>query len=145
MKIVPKKKSKKVPLEKQIISDKAFNRFREILESGEKLALRVASGSMRPLIQTGEVIFLEKTDLPRVFDIIVFRQKSKLICHFIKQMNTSPDSNGERVYITGGLADLNLEDMPVPQSEILGIVVSHSLSRVTRARILMRRLFSRNR
>ena len=94
--------------------------FRELLERGRELRVRVTGRSMAPFLRGGEILTLVKVPPPslRRGDLILFARVSgppKL--HRI--IKVKRHSDGARVFITGGdaLADY---DAPVHDGEIVG-------------------------
>ncbi len=132
-----------IKLERTKVSEEQFQDLRKLLGSEKFVGFKVVSGSMEPVIKTGEMIVIEKSEVLKRFDIVVFRQNSLLICHFIKFINRTPDSNGDPVYVTSGMANPVREDLPVPLGEILGTVVSHRLGRFFRFRFIVGKILSR--
>jgi signal peptidase I len=86
---------------------------------------RIATGSMEPLIIVGDIIKVEAVKLEQLqkFDIIVFYQHEKLICHFV--WHKSRFGNQDEV-ITKSL--IGGEDLPIKKEFILGRVTNFQLS-----------------
>ncbi len=113
------------------------------LEHRGQLEMRVVSGSMEPLIMTGELITIKKATAPlKRFDIIVFWNGDRLICHYIQHINRMVSDDAQKVVITGGLKFSNV-DLPCRSENILGIVSSHALSPLTRLKIVTTDLWRR--
>jgi signal peptidase I len=96
---------------------------------------KIVSGSMIPVIQIGEEIVVEvkATELKR-FDIIVFVQHEKLICHFLWTMNrvVEPKLMQTRSMIGG-------RDIPISEDDYIGKVVSHRLNWWHKLKIILTR------
>lgn len=93
----------------------------EVMEKGGELSLRVASGSMQPLIQPGDRVTLKHADVDQVKfgDIIVFRQQEVLVVHrVIGRLRI----DGRTFFLQKG--DSNLAASPVPSDDVLARVVA---------------------
>ncbi len=107
-------------------------------EEFEKLKLlpiyksQVVSGSMEPVIRTGEEILIDvgNVDL-KPFDIIVFYFDEKLICHFLWRKNRIAHPILYQTRNMQGSADL-----PITEEFILGKVISHRISLWRRLKLL---------
>ena len=103
----------------------SFAQLKKKLRSEENYTFKVVSDSMAPIINVGDEI---KVDLSTkefsVFDIIVFLQNEKLVCHVVlkKQSEFEPGSIITAPYKYSKL------DFPVAPDCILGLVSSHKLS-----------------
>lgn len=107
-----------------------FKELKEFLKYQKKIRTEVVSGSMEPLIMTGDSVYVEPVqdigELKR-FDIILFLYNKILVCHVIWHLNHLPNAEGERVFITRGIRS-KYDDLPVPYSHVLGIVKEPRLS-----------------
>lgn len=94
----------------------------------------IITGSMEPLIPVGTtiVVAVDHQDLKR-FDIVVFYQDEKLICHFLWQMSRTvkPILLQTRNLLTLG------HDYPIKEENYLGKVVSHKLRLRDKLRVLL--------
>lgn len=92
-----------------------FKLLQSKLAAGESLKLRIASDSMLPLLKVGEVIEVKKADLNSIqkFDVVVFFQDDKLMCHFVWSMQ------GDQL-ITKSLKDPKSVDWPISEAAFLG-------------------------
>ncbi len=84
---------------------------------------RVITGSMVPVIKIGEdiVVDVKARELKR-FDIIVFIQDKKLICHYLWNINQVVEPRLMQTRnMSGGL------DFPIPEKDYIGKVVSHRM------------------
>lgn len=111
----------------------------EALKSSPFFKGVIVSDSMEPLIKTGDkiVVGIGDRDLKR-FDVIVFYNQGKLICHYLWAVNKiiEPILFQTRSLKYGG------KDMPVSFDDYLGKVVSHRLSRKDKFIIVLRKIFS---
>lgn len=85
---------------------------------------KIVTGSMIPVIKIGESIVVEvlSENLKR-FDIIVFRQNNKLVCHYVWNIN--------RIVTPRLIQTRNLQggyDYPISPEDYFGKVISHHLS-----------------
>lgn len=111
------------------LSLQQFHKIKEGIDDGHPYQFTVVTDSMAPLIQPPEQIIVVKhpESSYQKFDVIVFFEKERLVCHYISHINHLPSPEGEQVYITRGLKNTGT-DYPVSKSMILGLVVSHRLS-----------------
>jgi hypothetical protein len=100
---------------------------------------------MSPLIPVGGTI--EVKPLPpggvrelKTFDIVLTEMDDRLYCHYLTHVNDFPESDGSLLCVTRGLNNSD-EDIPVPDSHVLGQVVSHRISLGRRLLISARKLF----
>ncbi len=89
------------------------------------------TGSMAPLIPVGGTI--DVVPLPeggvralKTFDIVLTEQDDKLLCHYLVWVNECPEPDGTVLCVTRGLNN-DSEDMPIPDSSVLGLVTSHRI------------------
>jgi hypothetical protein len=101
-----------------------FEKLRTILELKKSVEAVIVSGSMEPLIKTGAKIKIQWIDdfsnLHR-FDVLVFWDGNKLVCHYLLHRNRVMTENNEDVFTMRGLRSKG-DDLPVAQSKILGKV-----------------------
>lgn len=100
----------------------------------EPINFRIVSDSMLPLIKVGEEISMIK--LPptlNIFDIIVFYDKGKLICHFVWQ--DQKQFNG--AVITRSLKDPYKNEVPRDYKNLLGWVPSKKISWTCKTKIIL--------
>lgn len=109
-----------------------FELLKNKLEDGP-IEIRIVSDSMLPLIKVGDTIsmFKKPTKL-KAFDIIVFFDVDKLVCHFI--WKDQKDFNGS--IITRSLKEPYKNEVPRNYKDIIGIVSSKKISSTTRIKIL---------
>lgn len=107
----------------------SYEDFKELKKNFDKFTkVRIITPSMEPLILINDMVVI--SPLPkdlndiRPYDILVFWQKNKLICHFfIKKENG--------MYITRGLNNKE-KDEPVQEDHLYGIVVKPKVGRIKR-------------
>jgi signal peptidase I len=106
------------------ISLEDFEFLKKLVVLKGSISATIESGSMEPLIMTGDKITISRIDnlaaLKR-FDIIVLWSGKILICHYVLHRNQVFKQNGENVIVTRGLRSRG-EDLPVDESRILGRV-----------------------
>jgi len=115
-----------------------FKSLKTNLLATGRLAFRVVTGSMKPVIKPGDVVEIVpvNTEL-RKFDIIIFDNSNVLVCHYIWKINQlSVGSSGPTITTRGLYAK---EDLPVSFDRVLGKVVSHKLTLTTRLRLVLSR------
>lgn len=85
---------------------------------------KIVSGSMEPVIKVGDdiLVMVKAKDLKK-FDIIVFRQNNKLICHYLWSVNKIIEP---KLMQTRSL--LGAKDFPIKDEDYVGKVISHKLS-----------------
>lgn len=100
--------------------------------SGNPITVEITlvSGSMSPFLPTGAVARIQRCtyDELRFLDIVVYRAEERLICHCVFGKDEFRAANGERTLITRGLQN-PMSDDPVRESDVVGKVVSHSLTK----------------
>jgi hypothetical protein len=100
-----------------------FEKLKSLLALKGELKLRVASDSMHPVLRISQIITVRPchSDSLKRFDIIVFWEQGKMICHFLwaKQHNKM---NKESLYITKSLKSPLDHDIPIIDKMILGKV-----------------------
>jgi hypothetical protein len=117
---------------------------RESIRSEKHVGFTVVSGSMEPVIMTGSLIEVEPVesiDELRTFDIILFWNGKRLICHYLWHLNQLPGADGSRIIITRPLTPKDGEDLPVAVEHVLGRIASHKIPFWRRVRIIFRKRF----
>lgn len=108
------------PTSKKDITREEFNQLKQLpLFKGT-----IVSGSMMPLMPIGTPIVVAVGDQTiKRFDIIVFYNQNKLICHFLWNINkiVTPKLLQTRNLVNFGV------DFPITMDDYLGKVVSHQL------------------
>ena len=113
---------------------------KEAIRKEKRVGFTVVSGSMEPVIMTGqqiEVAPIDSLDDLRTFDILLFWNGKLLICHYLWHINSLPGSRRLKLVITRPLASLKGEDLPVPVEHILGRIVSHKIPFWRKLKILL--------
>ena len=94
---------------------------------------KIVTGSMLPVIQIGEKIIVEvKARNIKRFDIIVFVQDKKLICHYLWNINRFIEPLLMQTRSLGGR-----KDYPIGEADYIGKVVSHKLSFFRKLKIIL--------
>lgn len=91
----------------------------------------VLTGSMEPDIKTGSLVIIKQTDPDtiKVGDVISFISEDPKILGQIVSHNVveiKEDEKGERVFITQGSANQRVDEYPVNEVNVTGVVVYHS-------------------
>lgn len=128
----PKKVKRSKPLrstEATQIDEAAFLELKSYLSHSQKLNAKVISGSMEPVIMTGDFVEVEavRVETLKRFDIILYWDGEKLICHYVWHLNRIPGAAGERVILTKKMGKGN-PDFPVSEYKILGRITNFSIS-----------------
>jgi len=87
--------------------------------------IRIVSDSMEPLLGVDrkyQVASLNRE--PKRFDIIVFYREGKLFAHYVWRANIL----GGKSFTTRSLKDPGNDEVPVPEEDILGILVGKRLN-----------------
>lgn len=121
------------PNSKKDITREEFNQLKQLpLFKGT-----IVSGSMMPLMPIGTPIVVAVGDQTiKRFDIIVFYNENKLICHFLWNINkiVTPKLLQTRNLVNFGV------DFPITMDDYLGKVVSHQLRLRDKLRLIMHSL-----
>lgn len=103
------------------LTPKDFLTIRDSISQGQVVEAVIVSGSMAPLIRTGDkiqILDLQKLGRPlRRFDLVVFKQNDLLVCHYIWHLNSNFNSS----FVTRSLIS-NRDDFPIEISQIIGYV-----------------------
>jgi hypothetical protein len=94
----------------------------------------VVTPSMEPVIMVGQQITVEMSRPLRRWDIIVWWDGNKLICHVLWHINQVVTLGGETTYITCPLKGSSL-DLSVPATKVLGTVTNFQLTWAWRVKI----------
>lgn len=97
---------------------------------------KIVSDSMLPLIPVGAEIFLRKINKDekfKVFDILVFKQNERLICHLFWHQNQFFDKD---MIITRNLKAQEY-DHPFERRMILGVVTNYRMSLFLKLKFLI--------
>ena len=135
------------PLSKELSWDQ-FNSLKVLLISKKNIPITIIGKSMLPLIKEGNVVDVESINsilnLKR-FDIIIFWQHDKLICHYFWRMNDvfqhkNADGNEKKILVTKPLNPIRRSDQPITEEQILGIVKNYHLSQYLKIKVLWKSL-----
>jgi hypothetical protein len=122
------------------LTDFEIKALRQALEL-KSVEIRIASGSMEPVLKVGGRYNLEKVSIQdlRRFDIIVFRRGQILIAHYVWHVNRHFDKGHiiTRSLIPGG------EDLPILPSDVFGRVQLIKIPSWTRLRLIVDSIFFR--
>lgn len=107
-----------------------FDKLKDKLRHDRSLSIKIASNSMAPIMPTGTVALIEPVSYDDIqpLDFIVFHSDGILICHATWDKGFFKAANGDRTIITRGL-ESPFFDLPMRESNILGRVTSHRISR----------------
>lgn len=111
------------------VDESQFARLKNQLEKFGRRQVVLVSNSMSPILPTGslaEIAPCRINELSR-FEMIVFIDEKKLICHMVWNTNEFNSPGGERQIVTRGLLGGGF-DLPVAESRILGKVISHRIA-----------------
>lgn len=99
-----------------------YLKIKNDVANGGTFKYRIISDSMSPIIKVDELISIEDSSLDNLsrYDIIIFWQNNKLICHFI--WSQLKDSKDEVNLITKSIKNPKDIDLPVPKGNVLGKV-----------------------
>lgn len=100
-----------------------FRALQSKLQREETLSLRVATGSMLPVLRIGQIITVKKVKLSELkkFDTLVFWQNEKIMCHFLWSMQKEAKSE-ELKLITKSIENPHEIDLPLKECLLLGRV-----------------------
>lgn len=88
---------------------------------------------------TGETVLVRPiNENLKPFDILIFHQHDKLICHMYIKESALGTNSGLAEYLTRPYSG-NLFDYPVAKSNVLGIVCSHKVSLFRKIFYLLKR------
>lgn len=89
------------------------------------LDIKIISTSMEPLIKKNEIVQIKEVskDLQK-FDIIVFLRDRKFVAHYIWRVN----GLSSKSYTTRSFENKEYDELPVQQSEVLGVVMEKKFS-----------------
>jgi signal peptidase I len=118
------------------------DQLRQHIDSKGVALFKVVTGSMEPLIRIGDRIQVVKRSRPiERFDILLFWNGEVPVCHLVWHVNHLRSETGGLVYITCPFNPKfgNREDLPVPEEQVLGHVISHRIGWLDRIRLAWRR------
>lgn len=86
---------------------------------------------MTPLINVGEKIDVIQADQFQLFDIIVFWQYDRMICHFVTKVDLPLNTSSLKNHV----------DYPIKKEMILGKVTNYKLTPWLKIKFLLGRIF----
>ena len=96
--------------------------------------LRVASGSMIPILKVNDIVTVTKLDRTmNVFDVIVYFFGDQIRCHYL--WRNQLDFNDS--IVTRSLQDIYHDETPIPKKHILGILPKVKIPALTKFKILL--------
>ncbi len=110
-----------------------WEKVQALKAAGNLHPLRVVSGSMAPLIPIGATVVVDPARTPRRWDVVVYWDGQKLICHVLWHVNRHALPN--EALLLAPLVGRSV-DLAVPRERVLGVVVSHRLTWFWRLRML---------
>jgi hypothetical protein len=100
-------------------------------ENGQpkRIKVRIISSSMSPLLPVGTFAEMEGCTLDdlKFLDPVVFNYNSLLTCHFFVSHGDFRTPQGERTFVTKGLAN-KVFDFPIAESQLVGRIVTHKIA-----------------
>ncbi|MBT3583767.1 MAG: S26 family signal peptidase [Halobacteriovoraceae bacterium] len=113
-----------------------FFEYKKVLKAKGKMSFKVLTDSMTPLILPGENIEVVPCDEFKKFDVVIFWDGEKLVSHYIWHKNLLQQRNKNSLYTTRSLISPNLDDLPVSEMHILGLVTDRKISLFQKLKIL---------
>ena len=112
-----------------VVNFEDFQALRSELLRGGAREIQLVSNSMAPLLPTGARAMVEGCSIGELkpFEIVVFWENGKLICHVVCGQGELPAADGQASLVTRGLSSKSF-DLPIPADCILGRVTSHRLT-----------------
>lgn len=110
-------------MNQEIVTSEQFFALKVALEQRHRLSIKVMSGSMEPVLVTNQKYWVQKIGAdfkPRQYDIIVYWDGTRLICHYYDHSESVMNSN-QHVWILKPLTH-DTEDFPVSVERVLGLV-----------------------
>jgi hypothetical protein len=113
-------------------------RFAALKAAGQLVPLQVVTGSMVPLIPVGTKIVVDPLATPVRWDVVVYWDGTRLICHVLWHINRLVSANGATTNVTAPLLGHGV-DLVVTAENMLGVVVGRRLTWPWRLRMLWNR------
>ncbi len=123
--------------------EQPYEKMRRKFQALGETTFNMVSDSMAPLIPPDTLVTAQVVRKKlRRFDIVVFWEKSEsqLVCHYVWHINTLPSLADAQIIVTRALQ--RRADFPLAENQLLGVVVSHRLSKAMRLRITLRNLWA---
>lgn len=109
---------------KFFFSNEMFRNLQNEIENTGYVFVQLVSDSMSPVLKTGDAAIAKPIkDHNRIkkFDILVFFDGEKLLCHYFVGRSSFKDADGVELYLTRGLSAREF-DLPVRKDHVLGKV-----------------------
>lgn len=113
-------------------------RFTALKAAGDLVPLEVITGSMEPLIPVGTKIVVDPGAVPARWDVVVYWDGARLICHVLWHCNRLVQSDGVATILAAPLEGRGV-DLVVSVDKILGVAVGRRLTWPWRLRMLWAR------
>lgn len=84
----------------------------------------IMSNSMNPVFYRGDMVVVQKrrpVDI-QMGDILQYEVPGKTVTHRVVNIDKAPDNSGERMFITKGDNNSNIDCMPVRENQVTGVV-----------------------
>ncbi len=108
-----------------------FHSVKQRLQDKKKMTFHIASDSMFPLLKKGDLIevvpLLENRNILKRFDIIIFLDRERLICHYVWNMNTTMSSMERPLVVTRSYFNSYEDDIPISYENIMGVVDNYQV------------------
>ena len=108
--------------------------------------INIKSDSMSPLVRVNSKLKLYKInnhDKLERFDIIVFYQASRFVCHFLWRRGKCMKT-GDSLWVTRSLKSKYEDDVPIRAEQILGQVKDIKLTRAQKLKCLLGNFLKRS-
>lgn len=127
-------KLKNITTEQFLIYKKKLHKQGEIIST-------VVTGSMEPLIPVGSKAVIKPYDFKKLqkYDIIIFLQRDKLICHFVWHFSRMKKGELITKSLIGG------EDMPICKDDFLGIVDNFQITTLQKLTFIWKYIIKKGR
>lgn len=122
------------------LQSSTFNSLKKAVHSTAALPLKIVSDSMLPVIPVGAKLLLKKVEPHELarFDIIVFRQREQLNCHFFWSWNYDGH------LMTRSLKEPLENDLACSTDDVLGLVTNFKVSSYQKWAIWLKNLVNRS-
>ena len=115
-----------------------FKAMKMKLKSSLSLDIQIVSDSMYPILAVEERCtvspYLGVDNLKR-FDIIIFWQANRLICHYFWRTSIALNT-GKLQFMTRSLKNIYTNDVPFNEDQILGLICDTKVKKLTQIKIM---------
>lgn len=120
------------------ISTKNFEKLVQILKKDHSAVVRIASGSMDPLLKVGEHLKIVPVIFSQIkkFDIIVFWNGSILICHYVWHTNRQKWGQENSHLVTRSFKG-GAEDFPISEKQVVGVVHEKKIPLTSKIKLII--------